>query len=571
MVEISDIKNSAFYKTVKNYNFSILKSDLISGLSVAALSLPQNMAYALIVGVDPIYGVYATIVSMLLFTFVGVSNFIIVGPTNIMAMALAASLNNVGQEKYLAALFLLTFMVGIFQLIFSVLKFGKFINYISHSLIVGLSTGVVVMIAVGQLINFFGIEKDGGATIFSNFNVLISNLDLINIRTLSVGLLTVAVILVLQKLNSKLPAYLIALVLSGAAVYFFNLKSEIAVIGKLPTEIINFEMISFNWKFIYELSSKAFSIAIIGLIQTLAVVKSIALKTEEEIDMNREFMGQGIINTVGSFFSSFAVSASFARSYTNLQAGAKSRFSQFTAAVSIIIILLSFKEFISYIPIAGLAGLVIVVALNSIDLNSISKNLKTTRGDAAIFLLTFFATIILPSLETAIYIGLIVSFIVVLKKNEEVHLSILNYEDEEKNKIDENKIDSLKEINQDDNYIIINISGDLHFISSENLKERLDNYYRKNKDYILRLRDIDHMDITVIKEIEKFIKKVQAENNTVYLVGLNSQNYKRLKDYGLLDEIDEENLYFSEDRLFKAMKKALNSAVDKENNNHSKD
>lgn len=563
MVEKSDIKNSAFYKTVKNYNFSILKSDLISGLSVAALSLPQNMAYALIVGVDPIYGVYATIVSMLLFTFVGVSNFIIVGPTNIMAMALAASLNNVGQEKYLAALFLLTFMVGIFQLIFSILKFGKFINYISHSLIVGLSTGVVVMIAVGQLINFFGIEKNGGATIFSNFYVLISNLDLINLQTLSIGLLTVIIIVVLQKLNSKLPAYLIALILSGTAVYFFNLKSEIAVIGKLPAEIINFEMISFDWKFIYELSSKAFSIAIIGLIQTLAVVKSIALKTEEEIDMNREFMGQGIINTVGAFFSSFAVSASFARSYTNLQAGARSRFSQFTAAVSIIIILLSFKKFISYIPIAGLAGLVIVVALKSIDLNSISKNLKTTRGDAAIFLLTFFAAIMLPSLETAIYIGLIVSFVVVLKKNEEVHLSILNYEDEEKNQINENKINSLKEINQGNNYIIINISGDLHFISSENLKEKLDNYYRQNKDYILRLRDIDRMDITVIKEIENFIKKVQAENNTVYLVGLNSQNYKRLEDYGLINEIDKENLYFSEDRLFKAMKKALKNADEK--------
>jgi SulP family sulfate permease len=402
---------------------------------------------------------------------------------------------------------------------------------------VGLSTGAVVIIAVGQFQNFLGIEGAAGATIFSNFYMLISNLNLIDPLAVLTGTATVLSILVLQKLNPRLPAYLIALILSGIIVYFFNLRYQIAVVGQLPAGIINFEMINFEWKLIYQLSSKAFSIAIIGLIQTLAVVKSISLETDEEIAMNREFMGQGIINTIGSFFNSFAVSASFSKSYTNIQVGAKSRFSQFTAAISVIIILLSFKNFISYIPISGLAGLVIVVAIKSVDLQSISQNLKTTRGDA-----------------------------VVLKKNEEVNLSILNYEDENKNQINENKFKSLKDKKTDENYIIINISGDLHFISSENLKEKLDNYYREHKDYILRLRDIERMDITVIKEIEGFIKKVHANDSTVYLSGLSQDNYERLKEYGLLDEIDKENLYFSTDRLFEATKKAHDNAV--ENHDH---
>jgi SulP family sulfate permease len=504
---------------------------------------------------------------MILFTFVGVSNFMIVGPTNIMAMALMVSLNNVSDEKYLASLFLLTFMVGVFQLIFSILKFGKFVNYISHSLIVGLSTGAVVMIAVGQLKNFLGIEREAGATIFSNFYMLISNLNLINSLTLVIGVATVIIILIIQKLKPQLPAYLIALILSGIIVYIFNIKNEIAVIGQLPAGIIKFEIINFEWKYIYDLFSKSFSIAIIGLIQTLAVVKSISLEIDEEIDINREFMGQGIINTVGPFFNSFAVSASFAKSYTNIQVGAKSRFSQFTAGISVIIILLSFKQFISYVPIAGLAGLVIVVALKSIDLKSIVKNLKTTRGDAVIFLVTFFATIMLPSLESAIYIGLIVSFIVVLKKNEDVNLSILNYEDEDKNQINENKIESIKDNNIDENYIIINISGDLHFISSENLKEKLNNYYRETKNYILRLREIERMDITVIREIESFINKVHSNDNKVYLTGLSQKNYERLKDYGLLSKIDKKDLYFSTDRLFAATKKAYDNAVEKGDKN----
>lgn len=557
-------KNSAFYKTLANYNLTKLKKDLTAGLSVAALSLPQNMAYALIIGVEPVYGIYATIIAMLLFTFVGISNFVIVGPTNIMAMSLVASLNNISDENYLAALFLLTFMVGIFQLILSVLHFGKFINYISDSLIFGLSTGAVIMIAVSQLENLLGIEKEAGATIFSNLSMLSSSLDLINPLTAAVGLSTVIIILIILKLNSKLPAYLIALIISAIIVAVFNLKKEIAVVGQLPAGIINFKVINFEWKYIYSLSSKAFSIAIIGLIQTLAVVKSISMETEEKIDMNKEFRGQGIINAVGAFFNSFAVSASFSKSYTNIQVGAKSRFSQFTAAVSIIIILLSLKNFISYIPIAGLAGLVIVVALQSIDLKAVIKTLKTTKGDAIIFLFTFFATIMLPSLETAIYIGLIISFIVVLKTNEEVNLSILNYEDENKNQINENEVESIKDEEFDKDYVIINISGDLHFISSKNLKEKLSNYYCKNKDYILRLRYIERMDITIIKEIENFIKKVQETNNTVYLTGLNSQNYERLKDYGLLDKIDQENLYFSEDRLFAATKKAQHN-VEKNN------
>lgn len=562
--KLDKLKVIPFFKTINNYNSSKLKSDLIAGLSVAALSLPQNMAYALIIGIQPVYGIYATIVAMILFTLVGFSNYMIVGPTNIMAMALVAGLSGISQSNYLAALFLLTFIAGIFQLLFGLLKLGRFVNYVSHSLIVGLSTGAVVMIAAGQLKNFLGIKVDAGSTLYSKLYSIFSNLNLIDLQTLILASFTVIIILAIQKYKPKLPAYLIGLVSATVVVYLLGLRNEISVVGTLPSGIIKFNFISFEWSQMSELIPGAVSVAVIGLIQTLAVSKSIALESGEDIDMNREFVGQGIINMVGPFFSSFATAGSFAKSYANLQVGAKTRFSQFTAGISVVIILLLFKSFIAYIPIAGLAGLVIVVAVKSIKIDSIIRNLKTTRGDAAIFLVTFLSTIMLPSLDTAIYIGLIISFAVVLKKNEGINLSVLDYENNDKNRINESSLKKIDKKDENNQWLVVNISGDLHFNSAENLKEMLTTCFQKSDNFIIRLRRIERMDITVIKELDEFIKRVKEDDGEIFLSGVNKENYKRLKNYGLLDRIKEENIFFSRDRLFAATNKAYYNATKKD-------
>ena len=223
--KISSLFNKInFINLVQNYRLGFLKDDLLAGLSVAAIALPQNMAYALIVGVNPIYGIYTSIVSMILATLFGVSSYMIVGPTNMMAMAIASSINFVTAANYLPVLFLLTLLVGIFQLVFGMLKLGNLVNYVSHPVIIGLSTGAALLIGVGQLQNLLGLSVSAGPNLFTNLYAIIENLNQVNLLTLYLGFFTVITILLIRKINKKLPAYLIALVIISFLVYLFDLE-----------------------------------------------------------------------------------------------------------------------------------------------------------------------------------------------------------------------------------------------------------------------------------------------------------------------------------------------------------
>ncbi len=561
-INIHNIKKLSLYKTILKYSPIKFKYDLIAGLSVAAISLPQNMAYALIVGVEPVYGIYATIMSMILFTFVGSSNYMIVGPTNIMAMALLGSLNNIGQGNYLEALFLVTFLVGVCQLLFGILKLGRFVNYISHSLIVGLSTGAVIMIGVGQLQNFMGLSVEGGSTIYTKIYAVLANLYQLNWTTFSLGLFTLFIILIIKRLKPRWPNYLIALIISTLLVYFFNLEDKITIIGQLPSGIIEFSLVNFDLSLIKILFSKALSIAILGLIQTLAVTKSIAVETDEEVNANAEFIGQGLINMIGPYFNSFATAGSFAKSFANIQAGAQTKFAQLMAGLSVVIVVLAFKPVITYVPIVGLASLVIVVAFSSIKVPEIKKNLVTTRGDAIIFTVTFLATLLLPSIETAIYIGLIVSLAVILKKSEDINLSVLKYEGGENDRITQQEVAELNEDHVRDKCVVLNIRGNLHFNCVDNFKEKLSICYRNGDTFIIRLREIERMDITIIKELDNFITKVQEADGKVYLSGVNEVQYKRLEKYGIIDKIKKKNVFISKEKLFSATSDAYHDVMD---------
>ncbi|MFW6282310.1 MAG: SulP family inorganic anion transporter [bacterium] len=544
-----------FLDVLKNYNFEKLKSDSIAGLSVAAISLPQNMAYALILGVEPVYGLYATIIAMVVFTLVGQSNYMIVGPTNIMALAIASSIRGVAGGNYLEAVLILTFLIGLSQLLFGLLKMGRLVKYISHSLIIGLTTGAVTLIAVGQLQNFMGLSVDSGPNLFSNLYAVIKNLNQVNWITLSLGTFTILLILIIRKINRKWPAYLISLIITTVIVYVFNLHEMTSVVGTLPEGVLRFRIPVFNWELVSSLISQGLSVALLGLIQTLAVLKSVNIFTKEEVDINSEFIGQGIINMVASFFNGFATAGSFTNSFTNIQAGAITRIAQFISAMIFILALLAGKALLSYVPISALSGLVIVVAIGSIDIGEIKKNMRTTQGDASIFLVTFLATIILPNIDNAIYIGLLTSVVIVLKHTEKINLGVLSYE-HDSDYFKQKSVEDLSEEFEKEHFIILNLRGNLHFSSVNNLKTKFDKILDRGHNFVLRLREIERMDLTILRELERFIDKVHDSDGIVILSGVDKPQYDRLKRYGIIDKVKEENVYLSEEKIFSSTKEA---------------
>ncbi|MCF8001339.1 MAG: SulP family inorganic anion transporter [Halanaerobiales bacterium] len=549
---------------MKSYKNNYFKSDIYSGLSVATLCIPQNMAYALIAGLNPMYGLYASIISQIISTITGKSSYIIVGPTNLMAMAIASNLNYVQDDKYLEMVILLTFLVGVFQILAGVFKLGKLVKYVSHPVIVGLTAGAAILIGIGQIKNFLGVSIGRTYNVFIEIYQLFLKVGSINYLSLLLGIITIISILIVKKSKYDIPAYLLGIVFTTLIVILFNFENSINTVGRLNLSEFALNIPGLNSKSIINLSSKALAVAIVGLIQTLAVVKSISNRAKEELNINKEFVSQGIMNFGLSFFNGFASSASFTKTFANYQAGAKTRISELISAIFILIFIFFFNFFIKYIPIAALAGLVILVAYNMIEIKEIKDLIKATKADTLIFTLTFLATISSPRIEYAVYIGVLLSLFSVLKDSSEAKVSHLKYDENSHSKI----VQTVPKEIQDDEYVILDLVGDFTFSSAESFKYKLEHVSDAGCGYILRLRNIDNIDITSINELKKFIKRIQDEDREVLLSGINQNKYKILKDLGIVDLIGEENIFYEKDKILSstvdAVKKAEGNEVDED-------
>ncbi|CCU80702.1 Sulfate permease [Halanaerobium saccharolyticum subsp. saccharolyticum DSM 6643] len=540
--------------------FKKYSADMVSGLTTATIALPQNMAYALILGINPIYGIYASIFSMLTASIFNLSSYIIVGPTNMMAVALYSSLNNYQGENYLQVIFLTTFLIGLFQFLLVSFNLSELIKYVSHPVIVALSHGAAVLILFSQIENFTGVSVSGSNVITKGWQ-FISNFSQINYTNLTVGLITLILIYIIPLLKKELPEYLLAVIIMTLLTTLTGINNSIPLVGEIPKKIIDFNLIHFDFHLIGQLYTKAFSIALLGLIQTMAVLQALSLKTDEDPNFNREFRSQGISNMVISFFSSFAISASFSNTFANLSAGAKNRISQFFCAVSIIIFILFFRPLISYIPVAVLAGLVIAAALGITNLKEVIKNMKTTKGDALIFFSTFTATIVLPNLDQAIYFGVLVSLVIVLQISKKADIEMLYYDKKEDDQayhlhhashedVDESEI-STKQAR------VVDLKGAVHFSAADDLKDQLDDFFEPNTDFIIRLRNVRRIDITIIGVLEEFIDRVHENDGEIMLTGVNERLLKIFRKIGLAKKVGEGNIYLPETEYFAATNKAL--------------
>lgn len=551
-------------ETLKEYKKKHLTKDISSGISIAALSVPQNMAYALIVGLNPVYGLTTSIISKMISTLTGKSSYIIVGPTNLMAMAIASNLSFVQQESYLETVILLTLLVGIFQVIAGLFQFGKLVKYVSHPVIVGLTTGAAIIIGVGQLKNFLGITFDRTYNIYIEIYNLISNYKELDYLSLILGLITVIVIIIIDRSEYEIPSYLIGVIATTIIVIIFGLNNQVEVVGSLNFNRFNINMPTFNPKMIINLSTKGLAVAIVGLIQTLAVVKSISNRTNEELDINKEFISQGIMNFGLSFFNGFASSASFTNTFANYQAGAKTRVSELISALGILIFILFFNFFIKFIPISALAGLVLVVAYNMVDVNEIKELLNATRTDTFIFIVTFIATISSPRIEYAVYFGVLLSIISVLKDSSEATVGHLKYDENSDSKI----IETAPEDIEENEYIILDLVGDFTFSAADSFKYKLEDVSEAAEGYIIRVRNIDNMDITSINELKKFIKEVQSREGEVLVSGLNENKYEILKNLGIIQLVGEEKIFFENDKILSSTLDAVEKA-EKDNEDNS--
>jgi sulfate permease, SulP family len=413
---------------LRDYSWATLRADAVAGITVAAVAVPQAMAYALIVGLPPHYGLYTAIVMTAVGALFDSSKQLINGPTNAISIAALSALSAIPLAGRVDAAIALALMVGAIQLTITLFRLGDLSRYISHAVIVGFTTGASVLLMLDQSKNLFGLQVPAHS----------SQLFLLrfwqtwtgsppHLATLAVGAGTIALVLGFRAVNSRLkrqilPEYLLALVVTGICVSVFDLPGAgVRIVPDVPRQLPSFALPNVSLEVVTSLSTSAMAIALLGLLEAIAMAKAIAAQTKQRLDINQQCLSEGVANLAGGFFQCYPGSGSLTRSAINQQAGARTQWSGVICAGGVALTVLLAADLARFIPEASLAGILMVTAVRMTDRKQLGFHLKTTRFDRGIVLATAAAAVFV-SVEFCILIGVFLSFVLYVPRAARPHL-----------------------------------------------------------------------------------------------------------------------------------------------------
>lgn len=405
-----------------------LRADLAAGLTGAVIVLPQGVAFAAIAGLPPEYGLYTAIAPVLVAALFGSSLHLVSGPTTAISLVVfsqVGALHPPGDPEYVRTALTLTFLAGAVQLGLGLARLGAVINFVSHSVVVGFTAGAALLIVTSQLGNFFGIAglpREGFLEIWA---AAAGRLGEANWRVALVAAFALALSYALKKRWPRMPAMfagmvaasLLSLLLDGAA-------HGVRLVGALPDSLPPLSLPDFSPHVLQRLFPGALAIAMLGLAEAVSIARSVATLTNQRIDNSREFIGQGLSNLAGSFFSAYASSGSFTRTGVNHAAGARTPLAAVFSALGVAAALLLVAPLTAHLPLPAMAGVIVLVAANLVDVRQIRTITATSREDTAVLAATFLATLFLD-LEFAIFAGVLLSLLIYLNRTSHPHFATL--------------------------------------------------------------------------------------------------------------------------------------------------
>ena len=466
-------------------------------------------------------GLYAAVVGALLGALWGSSDQIHTGPTNANSLLVFGALAGVvatNSTEFIIAAGLMAVMVGVMQLLIGLLRLGVVVNFVSHSVIVGFATGAGILIGINQLgpLVKLTLRREH---LHETIIAFVTNLPEAHVESALIGVGTMIVILFLQRFAPKIPAALTSMVLASIVVFAFQLdQAGVIVIGQLPSGLPPFSPLPiFDFELIGRLSPGALAVGAIGLVQSIAISRSVAAQTGQRLDSNQEFVGLGIANIVTGFFSGFAVAGSFSRTAVNYKADAKSPMASIISGVFVLIAMLVLGPLATYLPRSALAGLLIAIAYNMIDKEEIKRIWESKGGDAAIMAVTMIGTLLLP-IEVAVLIGIILSLTLYVLRTStpKVHAVLPD------KKYQHFFLQPDKE--QCPQIGIIEILGDLYFGAVHHVEEFVLDHLSKNPGHrylIIRMHHVNHCDFSGIHLLENIMRVLRERGGDVFLVRVN--------------------------------------------------
>ncbi|MEW6298009.1 MAG: SulP family inorganic anion transporter [Thermodesulfobacteriota bacterium] len=549
---------------LRHYRLRFLSRDLAASVSVTFLDIPQGVAYALIAGLPPVMGLYAAAFPAIIGALFRSSRHVVTGPSNALSLLVGSAVATAvagGGATPMEVGVTLAFMVGAIQLFAGLLRLDAFADYISQPVVRGYITGAAVLIAVGQLHNVTGTPTRGGSLPYAIAG-WIGDLPHTDPLAVAFALSTAATVLGVRRIDSRIPASILAMALSILVASLFELRAYglqlVADLAPIPAGLPPFTLPRLqDWA---ALAPAAVACAVLSLVESSSVARALATRSGQRLDMAAEFAAQGLANIGAAFSGAYPVSGSLARSALNQQAGAVSRLSAVLCGLLMLTVLLFLGPVIGRTPVASLAGLLLVLASDLIDRPQIRKILHGTQSDRAAFVATLLGTWALP-LDQAIYLGVGISLVLFLRRAR--LLAAREMAIGEKGRFREIDPDTGDAARVCRAVRIVNLAGPLFFAVAGELERALDRFLdnAEVRVLILRLRQAHDFDVTTVGVLEAAAEKLAGEGRTLILLGLRPPVVRLLERTGGAARIGGENLFPAQSGWFTAMEAALRRAL----------
>lgn len=559
------MSQKTFSNKITGYIRKDFRPDVVAGLTVTVVTLPQSMAYAMIAGVPPAYGLYTSIVSGFIGSLLGSSSHLITGPTNATALMFAATLAAYdGDVSGPELVVLYTFMIGALKLLFGAVGFGGLVRYVSDAVIIGFLAGAGLLIAGNQVEPFLGFELAAtpGQPFLLRMFETVRHVPGANLYTLGLSVGTVFFVVLADRINKNLPGALIAFGLGAFLVYALGLEHKgVATIGSIssiPRALPPFRMVRFDYGAMEALMPSAVALAVVGLMEVTAISKATARLSGQHLEPSREFAAQGVANMVGAFFLNFASSGSLGRTLANYYSGAHTRLAGILSALFTAAVLLAFGPLGEYIPLGCLAGFLMVLAVQMVRIDRIRQAIRAGRESAIVLVVTLAATLILR-LDYAIYLGVGLSLVFFVRRSSSLRIGLLvptvgrsfrqvPYSEEELGKLR-------------GEVVIINIVGAMYFAVMEEFVGLITRVRElKPRAVILRLRRVSNIDSSGLEVLEEFHRELSAEGVPLFLCGVDAWMMRVLRRSGLASKVGVTRVVVSDDLMFNSMERTLELA-----------
>ena len=543
------------FDSLRTYSRADFGRDLTAGLTVATVAVPQAMAYAMLAGLPAQYGLYTAIVMTAVGALLDSSRQLINGPTNAISIALLSALVLIPEAERVPAAIAMAFLVGAIQLGIAFLRLGDLTRFVSHSVIVGFTLGAATLLVLDQTKHLLGLQSRGTATehFLTRFWLSVQG-GVIHGPTVLVGVGTVVLVVAIRQLNMALrrrgfrfpiPQHLVAVVLMSALVWGLSLEGQgVQIVGAVPSSLPAFRLPELKGDQVRLMAGSALAIALLGLLEALAMAKAIAARTGQKLDVNQQCLSEGAANLAGSFFQCFPGSGSLTRSAVNQQAGAVSQWSGVFAAVGVALTMLLFAPLAGYVPRASLAGLLILAAYRMIDGRQLLFHLRATRFDAGIVLATAFAAVFI-SVEFCILIGVFLSFVLYIPRAAHVRLTPLtvtddhDWRDDDPNKQPENHLLAFEL--EGELFFGADVEVDKHFTTVAEIARA------NTRIVILALQRGRNPDAGFLTLLRKLNETLTAKGIALLLCGVQPDLMAGLATTGLVEMIGPDRIFAATD------------------------